>query len=53
MHVREEEIYPRRGDRQTIYLKPVITDPNIEIGAYTMYNDFVHDPCEFQKNNVL
>lgn len=26
---------------------------NIEIGDYTMYNDFVNDPCDFEKNNVL
>lgn len=48
-----EKIYPRIGDTETVYLKNVITDPNIEIGDYTMYNDFAHDPCDFQKNNVL
>lgn len=47
------KIYPRTGDTETVYLKNVITDPNIEIGDYTMYNDFAHDPCDFQKNNVL
>lgn len=25
----------------------------IEVGDYTIYNDFVHDPREFEKNNVL
>ena len=49
----ENKIYPRSGDRQTIYLKSVITDPNIEVGDYTIYNDFVNDPVDFQKNNVL
>ena len=48
-----EKIYPRTGDRQTIYLKSVIHDPNISVGEYTMYNDFVNDPTEFEKNNVL
>ena len=48
-----EKIYPRSGDRQTIYLKSVIHDPNISVGEYTMYNDFVNDPTEFEKNNVL
>lgn len=48
-----KKIYPRTGDTQTIYLKNVISDPNIEVGDYTMYNDFVHNPAEFQKNNVL
>lgn len=49
----EKEIYPRTGDKQTIYLKNVITDPNIIVGDYTMYNDFVSDPTGFEKNNVL
>ncbi len=45
--------YPRTGDRQTVYLQDVVTDPNIVVGDYTMYNDFVHDPVEFETNNVL
>lgn len=48
-----EKIYPRTGDRETVYLKHVVTNPNIQIGEYTMYNDFVHDPRQFEKNNVL
>ena len=46
-------IYPRSGDKETVYLRAVITDPNITVGEYTMYNDFVKDPRDFQKNNVL
>ena len=53
MTISEKKIYPRTGDTQTVYLKNVITDANIEAGDYTMYNDFVNDPKEFQKNNVL
>lgn len=53
MTISEKKVYPRTGDTQTVYLKSVITDPNIEVGDYTMYNDFVHDPRDFQKNNVL
>lgn len=53
MSIPEEKIYPRTGDTQTIYLKSVITNPNIMIGDYTMYNDFVNDPINFEKNNVL
>ena len=53
MTIPEEKIYPRTGDRQTVYLKAVITDPNISVGDYTMYNDFVEDPVLFEKNNVL
>lgn len=48
-----KKVYPRTGDRQTVYLKNVVDAPCIEIGAFTFYNDFVHDPREFQKNNVL
>lgn len=48
-----QKIYPRSGDTQTVYLKNVITDPNIEVGDFTMYNDFVNNPCDFQQNNVL
>ena len=44
MTIPEQKIYPRTGDRQTVYLKAVITDPNISVGDYTMYNDFVKDP---------
>lgn len=47
------QIYPRPHDQQIVYLKDVITAPNIEVGAYTIYNDFVHDPRDFEKNNVL
>ena len=36
-----------------MYLKGVVTSPNIIIGDYTMYNDFVSDPTQFEKNNVL
>lgn len=47
------KIYPRTGDNQTVYLKNVVSNPHIEIGDYTMYNDFVNDPTMFEKNNVL
>lgn len=46
-------IYPRTGDAQTVYLKSVITRPTIEVGDFTIYNDFVNDPRDFEKNNVL
>ncbi len=46
-------IYPRTGDTQTVYLKSVITKPTIEVGDFTIYNDFVNDPRDFEKNNVL
>lgn len=52
MAIPEKMIYPRK-DRETVYLKNVISDPNILVGDYTFYNDFVHDPTQFEKNNVL
>lgn len=48
----EKKIYPREGDRQTVYLKEVVKNPNIEVGEWTIYNDFVADPVDFERNNV-
>ena len=45
--------YPRPHDKQIVYLRDVITNPNIAVGDYTIYNDFVHDPRDFERNNVL
>lgn len=53
MTISEKKIYPRANDRETVYLKHVITNPNITVGDFTMYNDFVRDPRDFEKNNVL
>lgn len=47
------KIYPRSNDKKTVYLKNVVTDPSIIVGDFTIYNDFVNDPCKFEKNNVL
>ena len=43
------KLYPRTGDKQTIYLKNAITDPSIMVGDYTMYNDFVNDRLGLRK----
>lgn len=48
-----KRMYPRINDAQTVYLKNVVTRPNIEAGDYTIYNDFVNDPREFERKNVL
>ena len=53
MTISEKKIYPRANDRETVYLKHVITNPNIIVGDFTMYNDFVRDPRDFEKNNIL
>ena len=47
------KIYPRTNDFQIVYLKNVITRSNIEVGDYTIYNDFCDDPRDFEKNNLL
>ena len=43
-----KKIYPRTGDKQTVYLNAVVKDPSIEVGDYTIYNDFVSDPTAFR-----
>lgn len=48
-----KRVYPRTDDKQTIYLKNVITRPNIQVGEYTMYHDFADDAKNFENNNVL
>ena len=47
------KIYPRSQGHSTVYLQNVVTDPSIQVGDYTIYDDFVHDPRDFQRNNVL
>ena len=42
----KNKIYPREGDRQTVYLKEVVCEPNIEVGEWTNYNDFAADPVD-------
>lgn len=53
MAIPENNLYPRTGDKEIVYLKNVITNPNISVGEYTFYNDFVNDPVLFERNNVL
>lgn len=47
------KIYPRSQGHSTVYLQNVVTDPSIQVGDYTIYDDFVNDPKDFQRNNVL
>ncbi|MDR2976463.1 MAG: CatB-related O-acetyltransferase [Streptococcaceae bacterium] len=53
MTIPEKNIFPRKGDKATVYLKNVVSDPAISVGDYSMYNDFVNDPRDFENNNVL
>lgn len=48
-----KKTYPRGEDAQIVYLKNVVKSPNIEVGDFTFYHDFVNDPKDFEKNNVL
>ena len=47
------KLYPRSNDKETVYLKSVVSDPNVIVGDFTIYHDFVNDPGQFEKNNVL
>lgn len=47
------KIYPRSQGHSTVDLQNVVTDPSIQVGDYTIYDDFVNDPKDFQRNNVL
>lgn len=53
MAISANSLYPKAGDFQTVYLDQVITNPNIIVGKYTIYNNFVSDPTDFQESNVL
>lgn len=48
-----QTLYPRTGDKNTIYLNQAITNPAITVGDYTMYHEFEYDPVLFEKKNVL
>ncbi len=45
----KNRIYPRSGDTQTVYLKSVVTRPTIEVGDFTIYNDFGDEPRDIDK----
>lgn len=45
-------VFPRPNDQHTCHLKEVVTNPNVIIGDYTYYHDFL-SPLDFEKNNIL
>ena len=45
------QVFPNEW-KTSVFLKNVITAPNIEVGDYTYYDDAEH-PTEFEKRNVL
>ena len=47
------KIYPRMNDNTICYLKNIVKSPNVIIGDFTFYNDFVDDPKDFERRHVL
>ncbi|GAA4335153.1 Vat family streptogramin A O-acetyltransferase [Mucilaginibacter gynuensis] len=45
-------LYPMEQYTKLVYLKNIITRPNIEVGDFTYYDDLA-DPLGFENNNVL
>ena len=46
-----DKTHPFNGEPHTVFLKNVITRPNIEVGAFTYYHDDTH-AAEFENRNV-
>jgi virginiamycin A acetyltransferase len=45
-------VHPLSGQDRVVFLKPLVTDPRIEVGEYTYYDD-PEDASTFQQRNVL
>jgi virginiamycin A acetyltransferase len=45
-------LHPVDGQKRVVFLKPLITNPNIEVGEYTYYDD-PDDPEAFERDAVL
>ena len=46
-----DTIYPSGDSKQHVFLKNVITNPNISVGDFTYFHDF-NDPRNFEKYNA-
>lgn len=46
-------LYPCEKYDHICFIKNAVTHPAIRIGDYTYYSDLVHNPADFEKNNVL
>ena len=42
-------VHPLTGQSRLVYLKNVVTNPRIDVGDFTYYDDF-DDPMAFEKN---
>jgi virginiamycin A acetyltransferase len=47
-----ETLHPVEGHPRVVFLKPLISSPNIIVGDFSYYDDPV-DPTGFERNNVL
>lgn len=45
-------LHPVAGQQRVVFLKPLVSDPNIEVGDYSYYDD-PDDPLAFERNAVL
>lgn len=45
-------VHPLAGHDRTVFLKPLVTDPRIQVGEFTYYDD-EQDAGAFQQRNVL
>lgn len=46
-------IHPRKDDDKLVFLKNIITAPNIYVGDYTYFDDRKNGPLQFETHNVL
>lgn len=48
--IREDDII---NDKNFVFLKSVVTSPDIQVGDYTIYYDYKNNPEDFERNNIL
>ena len=46
------QLHPVPGHQRVVFLKPLVTDPRIEVGDYTYYDD-PDDPLAFERDAFL
>jgi virginiamycin A acetyltransferase len=45
-------LHPLPGHERVVFLKPLVTDPRIEVGDYSYYDD-PDDPTAFEQDAFL
>jgi virginiamycin A acetyltransferase len=48
----KSKVFPKPGEKDSVYLQNVITNPRIIVGDFTIHHDF-KDPTDFETENVL